>query len=195
MNLTIKSNIPLMIFFSILSFGLMAAVAAGVMHKSQGEEIIMLPFSFFFFFCGCLPFFSWKRSFERAMTLTSKGVEFQLKPGKGVFFQWSEIQAIGMGVNTTVYLKDRRKLTIFWTGIDVPAQCEGYPVYKNQSKEINALKPRMWLMPLFILGILFISLDSGAKLSATTRHIIMTFLAVTALYKLYHFLRDYLFRS
>ena len=105
MNQTIKSNIPLMIFFSILIFGLMTAIAAGALNKVE-NGFVMFPFAVFFFCCGIMPFFSWKRAFSRSMTFTPKGIEFQLCPGKVIFLPWSDIQAVGMGANATVYLKD-----------------------------------------------------------------------------------------
>ena len=184
-----------MVFFSILIFGVMAAAAAGALHKA-GNPMIMLPFSLLFLLWGFLPFFSWKRTFSRAMTITSKGVDFQLKPGNNIFIPWSEIQAIGMGANTTIYFKDGRKLVVFWTGMGVPEGCEGYPIYKAQSPEINALKPRPWLLaPLILLGLLYISMESGMAISRPLKIVVVTLFTATALYKLGTYLRDYIYRS
>ena len=194
MNQTIKSNIPLMIFFSILIFGLMTAIAAGALNKAE-NGFVMLPFAVFFFCCGIMPFFSWKRAFSRSMTFTPKGIEFQLRPGKVIFLPWSDIQAVGMGANATVYLKDRRKLTVFWTGIGIPDGCSGYPVYKAQSPEINALKPKPWLTPLILLALLFISFETGANFSPVIKHLLLACFTAAALYRIGLFLRDYLFRS
>ena len=194
MNQTIKSNISLMVFFSILIFGVMAAVAVGAMNKTQ-HQMIMLPFGIFFFLWGCLPFLSWKRSFDREMVMTRTGIDFQLKPGNRIFLPWSEILAVGMGANATVYLKDGRKLVIFWSGIGIPEDCEGLPVFKAHSPEINRLKPKPWLTPLFFLGLLYVSMETGASLSDTTRHLLMTLFSLAALYRIVRYLRDYIFRS
>ena len=194
MNQTIKGNISLMVFFSIVIFGLMSAVSVGALYKVN-NPVIMYPFCIFFFCWGLMPFFSWKRTFDREMTITPKGVEFQLKPGKMIFLPWAEIQAIGMGANTTIYMKDRRKLVVFWTGIGIPEGCEGLPVYKAQSPEINALKPRVWLTPLILLGLVYIATESGFTFSPTTRYIIIAIFTATALYRIGIFLREYLFRS
>lgn len=194
MNQTIKGNISLMIFFSIVIFGVMTAVAAGALHKAH-NPMIMLPFSMLFFLWGIMPFFSWRRTFSREMTLTSKGIEFQLKPGNVIFLPWNEIQAVGMGANATVYLKDRRKLVIFWAGIGVPDGCEGYPVFRAQAPEINALKPRPWLTPLILIGLIFIATETRMNFSLTTKYIIIAIFAATALYRIGIYLRDYIFRS
>ena len=183
-----------MVFFSIVIFGLMAAIAYGATQKVQ-DPVIMYPFSIFFLLWGTMPFFSWKRTFDREMTFTSKGIEFQMKPGKMIFLPWSEVQAVGMGANATVYLKDRRKLVIFWAGIGVPEGCEGLPVYKAQSPEINALKPRIWLTPLILLGLVYISTESGVTFSQTTRYVIIAVFSATAIYRIGLYLRDYIFRS
>lgn len=194
MNQTIKGNTALMIFFSIVIFGVMSAVALGALHKAH-NPLIMMPFSILFFLWGIMPFFSWKRTFSRAMTMTPKGIEFQLKPGKVIFLPWSDIQAVGMGANATVYLKDRRKLVIFWAGIGVPDGCQGYPVFKAQSPEINALKPRPWLTPLILLGVLYIATESRMNFSPTTKYIIIAIFTATALYRIGIYLRDYIARS
>lgn len=194
MNQTIKGNTALMIFFSIVIFGIMSAVALGALHKAH-NPLIMMPFSILFFLWGIMPFFSWKRTFSRAMTMTPKGIEFQLKPGKVIFLPWSDIQAVGMGANATVYLKDRRKLVIFWAGIGVPEGCQGYPVFKAQSPEINALKPRPWLTPLILLGVLYIATESRMNFSPTTKYIIIAIFTATALYRIGIYLRDYIARS
>ena len=194
MNQTIKSNISLMIFFSIVLFGIMAAIAAGAMQKAE-HQMIMLPFGVFFFCWGCLPFFSWKRSFEREMVMTPKGIDFQLKPGKRIFIPWDDIAAVGMGANATIYFKDGRRLVVFWTGIGVPEGCEGYPVFRAQAPEVNRLKPRVWLTPLILLGLMYVAMETGASLSATTRHILMSVFAVAALYRIFKYLRDYIARS
>ena len=194
MNQTIKGNTALMIFFSIVIFGIMSAVALGALHKAH-NPLIMMPFSILFFLWGIMPFFSWKRTFSRAMTMTPKGIEFQLKPGNVIFLPWSEIQAVGMGANATVYLKDRRKLVIFWAGIGVPDGCQGYPVFKAQSPEINALKPRPWLTPLILLGVLYIATESRMNFSPTTKYIIIAIFTATALYRIGIYLRDYIARS
>ena len=194
MNQTIKSNIPLMVFFSILIFGLTTAIAAGAMNKAE-SNIVMLPFAVFFFLWGLLPFFSWKRAFSRAMTMTPKGIDFQLSPGNVIFLPWSQIQAVGMGANTTVYLKDQRKLVVFWTGIGIPEGCSGYPVFRAQSPEINALKPRPWLTPLILVALLFISFESGVTFSPVIRHLLMASFSAAALYRIGLYLRDYIFRS
>ena len=194
MNQTIKSNIALMIFFSLVIFGLMTAVAVGAMNKVHNQTI-MIPFAVFFFLWGLLPFLSWRRSFSREMTMTPKGIEFQLKPGKMIFIPWDEIQAVGRGANTTIYFKDRRKLVVFWTGIGIPEGCEGYPVFKAQSPEINALKPRPWLTPLILLVLLYIAGETGATFSATTRTVLMSLFTAAALYRIGLYLRDYIFRS
>ncbi|MBR2439046.1 MAG: hypothetical protein IKB25_02535 [Lentisphaeria bacterium] len=194
MNQTIKGNTALMIFFSIVIFGIMSAVALGALHKAH-NPLIMMPFSILFFLWGIMPFFSWKRTFSRAMTMTPKGIEFQLKPGKVIFLPWSDIQAVGMGANATVYLKDRRKLVIFWAGIGVPDGCQGYPVFKAQSPEINALKPRPWLTPLILLGVLYIATESRMNFSPTTKYIIIAIFTATALYRIGIYLRDYIARS
>lgn len=194
MNQTIKGNISLMIFFSILILGVMSAVAAGALHKAH-SIVIMMPFSVLFLLWGIMPFFSWKRTFSRAMTLTPKGIEFQLKPGNVIFIPWSDVQAVGMGANATVYLKDRRKLVIFWAGIGVPEGCEGYPVFRAQSPEINALKPKPWLTPLILLGLLYISTETRMNFSPTTKYIIISLFAAAALYRFGTYLRDYIFRS
>lgn len=194
MNQTIKSNISLMVFFSILLFGIMTAIAVGAMNKTE-HQIIMLPFGIFFFLWGCLPFFSWKRSFEREMVMTPSGIDFQLKPGKRIFIPWAEINAVGMGANATIYMKDGRKLVIFWTGIGIPEGCEGYPVFKAHSLEVNRLKPKAWLTPIFFLGLLYVAMETGSSLSQTTRHLLMTVFAVAALYRIFRYLREYIFRS
>ena len=194
MNQTIKGNTALMIFFSIVIFGIMSAVAIGALHKAQ-NPMIMMPFSILFFLWGIMPFFSWKRTFSRAMTMTPKGIEFQLKPGNVSFLPWNDIQAVGMGANATVYMKDRRKLVIFWAGIGVPEGCQGYPVFKAQSPEINALKPRPWLTPLILLGVLYIASESRMNFSPTTKYIIIAVFTATALYRIGIYLRDYIARS
>ena len=194
MNQTIKGNTALMIFFSILIFGIMSAVAIGALHKAH-NPMIMMPFSILFFLWGIMPFFSWKRTFSRAMTMTPKGIEFQLKPGNVIFLPWSDIQAVGMGANATVYMKDRRKLVIFWAGTGVPEGCQGYPVFKAQSPEINALKPRPWLTPLILLGVLYIASESRMNFSPTTKYIIIAVFTATALYRIGIYLRDYIARS
>ena len=183
-----------MIFFSIVIFGIMSAVAIGALHKAQ-NPMIMMPFSILFFLWGIMPFFSWKRTFSRAMTMTPKGIEFQLKPGNVIFLPWNDIQAVGMGANATVYMKDRRKLVIFWAGIGVPEGCQGYPVFKAQSPEINALKPRPWLTPLILLGVLYIASESRMNFSPTTKYIIIAVFTATALYRIGIYLRDYIARS
>ena len=183
-----------MVFFSIVIFGIMSAVAVGALHKVQ-NPLIMIPFAVLFFVWGLLPFFSWKRTFSRAMTLTPKGIDFQLKPGQMIFIPWSDIQAVGMGANATVYLKDSRKLVIFWAGIGVPEGCQGYPVFKAQSPEINALKPRPWLTPLILLALLYIASESRMNISPTIKYIIVAIFAATALYRMGIYLRDYIFRS
>ena len=155
----------------------------------------MLPFAVLFFLWGILPFFSWKRAFSRSMTFTPKGIEFQLRPGEMIFLPWNEIQAVGMGANATVYLKDRRKLTVFWSGIGIPEGCAGYPVFRAHAPEINALKPRPWLTPLILLALLFISFETGADFSPLLKHILLACFSAAALYRIWLYLRDYLFRS
>lgn len=183
-----------MMFFSILIFGVMTAVAAGALNKAH-NPMIMMPFSALFFLWGIMPFFSWKRTFSRAMTLTPKGIEFQLKPGKMIHIPWKDVQAVGMGANATVYLKDRRKLVIFWAGIGVPEGCEGYPVFRAQSPEINALKPKPWLTPLILLGLLYVATETRMNFSPTIKYVIIALFAATALYRIGNYLRDYIFRS
>jgi hypothetical protein len=129
------------------------------------------------------------------MVMTRTGIDFQLKPGNRIFLPWSEILAVGMGANATVYLKDGRKLVIFWSGIGIPEDCEGLPVFKAHSPEINRLKPKPWLTPLFFLGLLYVSMETGASLSDTTRHLLMTLFSLAALYRIVRYLRDYIFRS
>ena len=194
MNQTIKGNVSLMVFFSILIFGLMTAISVGALHKAH-NPLIMMPFSILFFLWGLMPFLSWKRTFSREMTITRKGIEFQLKPGKVIFFPWSDIQAVGMGANATVYLKDRRKLVIFWTGVGIPEGCEGLPIFKAQSPEINALKPRPWLTPLILIALLYVASETRMNFSQTTKYVIISVFAATALYRIGIYLRDYIYRS
>lgn len=194
MNQTIKGNVSLMVFFSILIFGLMTAVSVGALHKAH-NPLIMMPFSILFFLWGLMPFLSWKRTFSREMTITRKGIEFQLKPGKVIFLPWSDIQAVGMGANATVYLKDRRKLVIFWAGVGIPEGCEGLPIFKAQSPEINALKPRPWLTPLILIALLYVASETRMNFSQTTKYVIISVFAATALYRIGIYLRDYIYRS
>lgn len=183
-----------MVFFSILIFGLMTAVSVGALHKAH-NPLIMMPFSILFFLWGLMPFLSWKRTFSREMTITRKGIEFQLKPGKVIFLPWSDIQAVGMGANATVYLKDRRKLVIFWAGVGIPEGCEGLPIFKAQSPEINALKPRPWLTPLILIALLYVASETRMNFSQTTKYVIISVFAATALYRIGIYLRDYIYRS
>ena len=194
MNQTIKGNISLMVFFSILIFGVMTAVSVGALHKVQ-NPLLMLPFSIFFFLWGLIPFLSWKRTFSREMVMTQKGIEFQMKPGQVIFLPWSDIQAVGMGANATVYLKDRRKLVIFWAGLGVPENCAGYPVFKAHAPEINALKPRPWLTPLILLGLLYIASETKMNFSPLTKYILISIFTATAIYRIGIYLRDYIYRS
>ena len=194
MNQTIKGNISLMVFFSILICGVMTAVAVGALHKAH-SPLIMMPFSILFFLWGLMPFLSWRRTFSRAMTITPKGIEFQLKPGNVIFIPWSEIQAVGMGANSTIYFKDGRKLVVFWTGIGIPEGCENLPVYKAQSPQINALKPRPWFAPLIMLILLYAAMQSGITISKPVSYVIIALFSATALYKIGIYLRDYIYRS
>ena len=194
MNQTIKGNIKLMVFFSILISGIMTAVAIGALYKVE-NPLIMVPFSALFFLWGLMPYLSWKRTFEREMTFTPKGIEFQLKPGNVIFIPWADIQAVGMGANSTIYFKDGRKLVVFWTGIGIPEGCDGYPIFKAQSQQINALKPRPWFTPLIMLLLLYIAMQSGISISKPISYVIIALFAATGLYKVGIYLRDYIFRS
>ena len=173
MNQTIKGNIKLMVFFSILISIIMTAVAIGALYKAH-SPLIMLPFSIFFFLWGLMPYLSWKRTFAREMTFTPKGIEFQLKPGNVIFIPWSDVQAVGMGANSTIYFKDGRKLVVFWTGIGIPEGCNGLPIFKAQSPEINALKPRPWFTPVIMMILLFVAMQSGISISKPISYIIIS---------------------
>lgn len=183
-----------MVFFSILICGVMTAVSAGALYKAH-SPLIMMPFSIFFFCWGLMPFLSWRRTFSREMTITSKGIEFQLNPGNVIFIPWAEIQAVGMGANSTIYFKDGRKLVVFWTGIGVPEGCEGLPIYKAHSPQINALKPRPWFAPLIMLILLYVAMQSGITISKPVSYVIIALFSATALYKIGIYLRDYIYRS
>ena len=194
MNQTIKGNIKLMVFFSILISIIMTAVAIGALYKAH-SPLIMMPFSIFFFLWGLMPYLSWKRTFAREMTFTPKGIEFQLKPGNVIFIPWSDVQAVGMGANSTIYFKDGRKLVVFWTGIGIPEGCNGLPIFKAQSPEINALKPRPWLTPVIMLILLFVAMQSGLSISKPISYIIIALFSATGIYKIGIYLRDYIYRS